>query len=93
MRRYALPLLIAAILLAAGCSGSSSTPTVAAAPTAVSGTVSMLGTTALDGQGDLKLELVDVSKQPNVVVTSKSQTVTALPVDFSLPFAAGAING
>ena len=94
MRRYALPLLIAAILLAAGCSGSSSTtPRVAAAPTAVSGTVSVLGTTALDGQGDLKLELVDVSKQPNVVVTSKSQTVTALPVDFSLPFAAGAING
>ncbi|MHB1284320.1 MAG: YbaY family lipoprotein [Metallibacterium scheffleri] len=92
MRRYVLPLLIAATLLAAGCSGSSPTATVAAAPVAVSGTVSVLGTTALDGQGDLQLELVDVSKQPNVVVTSKTQTITTLPADFSLPFAATAIN-
>ena len=93
MRRYILPLLIAATLLAAGCSGSSSTPKAAAAPTAVSGTVSILGTAALDGQADLKLQLVDVSKQPNVVVASKTQTVTTLPTSFTLPFAAAAING
>lgn len=94
MRRYALPLVIAATLLAAGCSGNSSTPkAIAAAPTAVSGTVSVIGDVALDGQGQLKLELVDVSKQPNVVVTSKDETVTALPANFSLPFKAGEIDG
>jgi putative lipoprotein len=92
MRRYALPLLIAAVLLAAGCSQSSSTSTPSAAPTAVSGTVSVLGNTTLDGQGDLKLDLVDVSKQPNVVVASKTQSITTLPADFSLPFAATAID-
>lgn len=93
MRRYALPLVIAATLFVAGCSGNSSTPKVtAAAPTAVSGTVSVIGDVALDGQGQLKLELVDVSKQPNTIITSKTEAVTALPASFSLPFKADEID-
>ena len=79
MRRYVLPLLVAATLLAAGCSGTSSAPKTAPEPTAVSGTISLIGTTPLDGQGQLTLELVDVSRQPNAVVTSKTETVTSLP--------------
>ena len=92
MRRYALPLLVAATLLAAGCSGSSSAPKATPEPTAVSGTISLIGTASLDGQGQLTLELVDVSRQPNAVVTSKTETVTSLPAQFSLPFTAGDID-
>ncbi len=92
MRRHALPLLLAATLFAAGCSGTSSTPKAAQEPTAVSGTVSVIGGAPLDGQGQLQLELVDVSRQPNVVVTRKTQTVSSLPAGFSLPFAADAIS-
>ncbi len=93
MRRLALPLLIAATLIAAGCSNSSSTPKAAAAPTAVSGSVSVIGDTALVGPGQLELQLVDVSKQPAAVVTQKTETITSLPAQFSLPFTVGSLDG
>ncbi len=92
MRRHVLPLLIAATLFAAGCSDTSSTPKTAPQPTAVSGTVSILGNAPLEGQGELKIELVDVSKQPNSVVTSKTTPVSTLPAQFNLPFATTSID-
>ncbi len=97
MRRLALPLILAATLLAAGCSGgtsdSSNGSTTAVRATAISGTVSLIQPRTLSDQAILKLKLVDVSVQPQMTLISKTfQPVGQLPLSFSLDYKSAQIN-
>ncbi len=97
MRRLALPLVLAAALLAAGCSGgasdSSNGSNTAVRATAISGTVSLIQPRTLSNQAALKLKLVDVSVQPQVTLTSKTfRPVGQLPLSFSLSYKPAQIN-
>ena len=97
MRRLALPLVFAATLLAAGCSGGASdrsnSSSTAVRATAISGTVSLIQPRTLSNQAALKLKLVDVSVQPQATLTSTTvQPVGKLPLSFSLTYKSAQIN-
>ncbi len=96
MRRLALPLVLTATLLAAGCSSGVSTNTSTAHPVqaaAISGTVSLIQPRTLSKQATLQLQLVDVSVQPQTALASKTfQPVGKLPRSFSLAYRSAQIN-
>ncbi len=96
MRRLALPLVFAATLLVAGCSGGASNASNGTSPsqvTAISGTVSLIQPRTLTNQAILKLTLVDVSVQPQTALASKTfQPVGKLPLSFSLAYPSAQIN-
>lgn len=91
MRKLALPLVIAALLVV-GCSESSDhvatpTPKQAPAPSAVTGTVT-LADPGVQVAADAKLDLtlMDVTQHPGVPVNSQSFAPPHFPQQFSIDF-------
>lgn len=95
MRKLALPLVIAVLLLGA-CSGQSnnegnnantSQPEQAPVPSAVTGTVNLADTAVQVGpQAKLDLTLMDVTQQPGVPVNSQSFAPPQMPQQFKIDF-------
>ncbi len=93
MRKLALPLVIAGLLLGA-CSGqsdntsaSTSQPQQAPMPSSVSGTVTLADTSVqVSPQAKLDLTLTDVTQQPGVTVNSQSFAPPQMPQRFEIRF-------
>ncbi|HJU07398.1 MAG TPA: YbaY family lipoprotein [Rhodanobacteraceae bacterium] len=95
MRKLALPLVIAGLLLGA-CSGQSNNPNnntgtnqsaPAPIPSAVTGTVTLADNTVqITPQAKLDLTLMDVTQQPGVPVNSQSFAPPHIPQKFDISF-------
>ncbi len=95
MRKFAVPLFVAGLLLG-GCGSppqesqggqTSGPPAEAAAPTAVTGTVTLPNPPGpLSPQAKLTLTLMDVTQQPGVPVNSQTFQAPRFPLQFQITF-------
>ena len=94
MRKLALPLVIAGLLLG-GCGGTSNNsgnetsgqPQQAPIPSAVTGTVTLADTSVqVAPEAKLDLTLMDVTQQPGVPVNSQSFAPPQMPQQFNIGF-------